>query len=403
VSDLFDKLTPLAGVLRRHGGGDATGDVDRPFDTLIEAVHGPVDATIHGRRVRLFGSNNYLGLTHHPRVVAAQQAAAATWGSGTTGSRVANGTLAIHRSLERELAAAFDKRHAMVFTTGHQANLSLLSALCGPDDVILLDVESHASVYDGAQLSRATVIGFRHNMPSDLDKKLARLPPGGRNRMVVIEGLYSTSGDLAPVAEIAEVVARRGGYLVVDEAHSFGVLGARGRGRAEAEGVLDRVDFVVGTFSKSLGGVGGFIVSNHDALPLLHYAARPYLFTASGSPATIEATREALRLSLDGDDLRATLWKNAHRWWEGLRSSGFSVSPTASPIVPIYTGDPDRAVRLHRYALARGVYTNLVLPPGCPVARSGLRTSVSSAHDESAIVHALDVFAGAARDLGTAP
>jgi len=396
MSDLFDKLRPVTSALGVHGTAEPA-----PFRTVIEAVHSPVEVTIAGRRTLLFGSNNYLGLTHAPAVRDDARDAAAAWGAGTTGSRVANGTLSLHVSLEDDLARTLGKRRAVVFTTGHQANLALLS-LAGPGDTVLLDAESHASIFDGAKLSGATTIVFRHNSASDLDKKLARLPAGETNRLVVVEGLYSTSGTRAPLAELVDIVRRRGGYLAVDEAHSFGVLGERGRGRAEECGVLDAVDFVVGTFSKALGTVGGFVASNHEALSLLPYTARSYLFTASSSAPTVAAARAALGLMYAEPERRTKLRAAARRWRSGLAELGLSDGREGDrdhdvPIVPIVLGDAARAVGLWRDLLERGLYVNLVLPPGCPASRAGLRTSVSAAHDESVVDRALRIVKEALR------
>jgi len=246
---LLDKLQPMADRVR------AIGDRPVPFDSVIDEILGPCEVTIDGRTTLMYGSNNYLGLSFHPDVVAAAQAAIARCGTGTTGSRAANGTLQLHRDLERDLADFFGKRQALVFTTGYQANLGLIAGLCGPDDVVLIDVESHASIYDGARLSGAQVFAFKHNAADDLARKLAKQPRG--RCLVVVEALYSIGGDVAPLAEIAAAAHAGGAVLAVDEAHSFGAYGDRGLGCAEAQGVLDQVDFIVGTFSKALGGVGG--------------------------------------------------------------------------------------------------------------------------------------------------
>lgn len=395
MSDLFDKLEAVRRAVATFDDGGPM-----PFDTMIEACHGPTTVTIGGRRTACFGSNNYLGLTHHPRVVRAASEAPAVWGVGTTGSRVANGTYASHRAIESALAKAFAKKHALVFTTGHHANQSILSGLCGTGDTVIVDAESHASIFDGARLSGATVIAFRHNDPDDLERKLGRLPPRQTNRLVVIEGLYSTSGDVAPVAAITRAAHRYGAYLAVDEAHSFGVLGERGLGAAEAEGALEQVDFVVGTFSKSLGGVGGFAISNHDALRWLHFCARAYLFTASSAPATIAAALAALDVVAIEPELRTRLRDNAARWRGGLRDLDLIVGgDERAPIVPVTIGAPVSAVELWRALLEQGIYVNLVLPPGCAHARSGLRTSVSAAHTEREIDDALGKVARALENV----
>jgi 8-amino-7-oxononanoate synthase len=390
--DLFDKLNALTERVAALDGGPM------PFDTIIDEVSGPTEVVIGGRRTLMCGSNNYFGLTFHPEVITAATRALQREGAGTTGSRVANGSYAAHRRLEHAFAEAYGKRHAMVFTTGYQANLGVISGLCGSDDTVLLDIESHASIYDGARLSGAQLFVFRHNSPADLGRKLARLPEP-RRCLVVVEGLYSISGDVAPLADILKVCREAGAYLMVDEAHSFGAYGPRGLGCAEAQGVLGDVDFVVGTFSKALAGVGGYAVSNHSALPLLHFAARPYVFTASGSPANIAGVEAALRILLRDRSLQGRLWDNVRRVRTGLSQLGFVIGQTESPIVPIEIGAADRAVALWRALLDAGVYVNIVLPPACRPDACLIRTSYSAAHTPEQIDLALSVFAQVGRAL----
>jgi 8-amino-7-oxononanoate synthase len=390
--DLFDKLTPLAERLAQFAAGPV------PFDTIIDEVSGPTEVIIAGRRTLMCGSNNYFGLSFHPEVISAARGAIERDGAGTTGSRAANGTYAAHRRLERAFADAHAKRHSMIFTTGYQANLGVISGLCGPDDTLLVDLESHASIFDGARLSGAQVFAFRHNSPGDLARKLARVPSPTRT-LVAVEGLYSISGDVAPLAEIVKVCQDAGAYLLVDEAHSFGAYGAHGLGCAEAQGVLDRVDFVVGTFSKALAGIGGYCVSDHPALPLLHFAARPYVFTASGSPANLAGVSTALEILQRGDGLRTRLWENVRRVRSGLRQLGFAIGETESPIVPIEIGVADRTVAMWRALLEAGLYVNIVLPPACRAEACLLRTSYSAAHSEAEIDRALTIFAQVGRAL----
>lgn len=393
--DLFDKFQATANVI-----GTFEDDAHRPFDTVIEDVLGPCEVQVKGRRALMFGSNNYLGLTFHPEVRAAAQEAIARYGAGTTGSRVANGSFAIHQQLEREFAAAFEAKHARIFTTGHQANLSMIAALCGPEDTLLIDMESHASIYDAAKLCGAEVIVFRHNSAADLAKKLGRLPKGRKNRLVVVEGLYSIRGDVAPLPDFVAACKEHGAYLMVDEAHSFGVYGARGLGCCEEQGVLREVDFIVGTFSKSLAGIGGFCISDHEALRLLHFTARAYMFTASGSPATIQGTRAALRLVTQEPERRAQLWKNVRRMRAGLQALGFQIGANESPIVPILIGDAFQTIALWQGLLDAGLYVNVVLPPGCPMNQCLLRTSYSAAHTDAQIDEALDILSTVGRKLG---
>ena len=388
---LLDKLKPLTDRLRAFGDGPV------PFDTVIDEASGPCEVVIGGRPTLMCGSNNYFGLSFHPDVIAAVRTAVERYGSGTTGSRAANGTLGIHRDLERQLAELYGKRQALVFTTGYQANLSVIAGLCGPDDVVVLDVESHASIFDGARLSGAQIFAFRHNSASDLARKLARQRPG--RCLVVVEGLYSIGGDVAPLADVVAACRDAGALLAVDEAHSFGAYGARGLGCAEAQGVLDQVDFIVGTFSKTLGGVGGFCVSNEDALKALHFSARSYVFTASGSAATIAGVQAALAVLRADASLRDRLWDNIKRVRAGLSRMGYQIGATESPIVPIQIGAPERTIEVWQGLLAAGLYVNIVLPPGCRSDACLLRASVSAAHTPEHLERALAIFKSVGRHL----
>ncbi|NIA01366.1 MAG: aminotransferase class I/II-fold pyridoxal phosphate-dependent enzyme, partial [Planctomycetia bacterium] len=314
-------------------------------------------------------------------------------GTGTTGSRMANGTFAGHVALENELAAFFDRKHAIVFSTGYAATMGMCSTLAGPGDVIVLDADSHASIYDGVRLGGADVIRFRHNDPADLDKRLRRLGDRIENTLIIVEGIYSMMGDQAPLAEIAEVKRKYGGLLLVDEAHSLGMLGEHGRGVAEAAGVEDDVDFVVGTFSKSLGAIGGYCVSNHDRLNAIRFAIRAYIFTASPSPSVIASTRAALRLMQERPYLRDQLWANAQRLYDGLKALGLQVSPEVSPVVAITIKDRNQAIDWWNRLLQHGAYVNLVVPPASPTDDSLLRCSVSAAHSAEQIDRIIEAFA----------
>ena len=395
--DLLDKLRAVTARCERLAAGAAM-----PGLTVIDRVLGPCEVVVQGRPTLMFGSNNYLGLTLHPDVVEAGRQALLEYGAGTTGSRTANGTLAQHEDLERQFADWFGKRHAIIFSTGYQANLSLIGGLCGPDDVILIDSDSHASIYDATRQTASQVIAFRHNSPDSLNKKLERLPRGvsGRNRLVVVEGLYSIRGDVAPLGEIVDVCRAHQAYLVVDEAHSLGTYGETGLGCAEAQGVLSQVDFVVGTFSKSLAGIGGVCVSDHPELRALHFLARAYVFTASGSPSNIASVSAAVRVVRAHPELRDRLWANVHLLRKGLREIGYVIGDSASPIVPILIGDEHRTVALWQQLLTAGLYVNVILPPGCPKDDCVLRASCSAAHTPEDISRALGIFARAGSALG---
>jgi 8-amino-7-oxononanoate synthase len=394
--DLLDKLR----VVEKRRAALAARSATMPGDTVIERVLGPGEVVIRGRPTLMFGSNNYLGLTMHPDVVAAAQRAAAEYGTGTTGSRTANGTFVLHEDLERAFADWFGKRHALIFSTGYQANLSLIGGLCGPGDVILIDSDSHASIYDATRQTASQVVGFRHNSPESLRKKLDRLGPADRNRLVVCEGLYSIRGDVAPLREIADVCRTYGAYLLVDEAHSLGTYGPTGLGCAEDQGVLDLVDFVVGTFSKSLAGIGGVCVSDHDELRALHFLARAYVFTASGSPSNVASVGAALGVIRRHPDIRERLWANTRQLRRGLLEIGYAIGETESPIVPLLTGDEERTVALWDRLLASGLYVNIILPPGCPQNECVLRASCSAAHSAEQVGRALDIFARVGAELG---
>ena len=368
--------------------------------TPMDEIHSAREATVRGRRLLLAGSNNYLGLTFDESCRAAAIAAIEAYGTGSTGSRMASGNYGAHRDLEHALAAAFGWPAGIVFSTGYQANLGTLSALAGAGDYLLIDADSHASIHDGCRLSAASTIRFRHNDPENLDRRLARLGKDAGRALVVVESLYSTLGDRAPLNEIAEVKERHGAWLIVDEAHSFGLFGARGLGLCEELGLLDRVDFIVGTFSKSLGGVGGFCVSRHPEFDLLRFASRPYIFTASPAPAVIGATRQALRKVLSAEELRARLWRHVHRLYAGLERMGYTLGTrTPGPIAALVFEERERAVALWQGLLDAGIYTNLMVPPATPGRSSIVRISLSAAHldeDIDRILESLEALAARA-------
>jgi 8-amino-7-oxononanoate synthase len=375
----------------------------KSITVVMEEILSPTEAIINGRRTILVGTNNYLGLTFDPDCIKA--ACQALWeeGTGTTGSRMANGTFSGHVALEHELADFFGCRGAIVFSTGYLANLGMLASLAGPGDAILLDADCHASIYDGCRLGAAEVIRFRHNDVDDLEKRLRRLGDRSTNTLILVEGIYSMLGDRAPLKEIAAVKARYGACLVVDEAHSVGVLGERGRGLAEEAGVEDRVDFIVGTFSKSLGAIGGFAVSNHPQLDLVRYASRPYIFTASPSPSTIASTRTALAILRARSELRSRLWENARRLYQRLAELNFVLGPEVSPIIAVRFPNPEQAVLLRDGLLERGVYVNLVLPPATPDGGALLRCSVSAGHTPEQVERICEAFASLRQVLDAAP
>ena len=316
------------------------------FGTPIEEVYSATEARIGDRRILFLGTNNYLGLTFAPECLRAAHEAIDREGTGTTGSRMANGSYSGHRALEREFAEFYHCQSGIVFTTGYQANLAMISGLAGAGDVVLIDGDSHASVYDGCRLSGAEIIRFRHNDVSDMEKRLKRLGERSKSTLIVAEGIYSMLGDQAPLAEIVRVKNAYNSILLLDEAHSLGVLGKTGQGLAEETGLTDGVDFITGTFSKSLGSIGGYCVSNHPQLDQLRYISRPYIFTASPSPATIASTRAALKLLRDGTELRRQLWQNSRQLYERLDGLGYQLGPQPGPVIANILDSPQQALML---------------------------------------------------------
>ena len=364
-----------------------------PTQVVIDRIISPTEGMVEGRHTILAGTNNYLGLTFDPACIAAARKAIEEQGTGTTGSRMANGSFAAHAALERELAAFFQMPYGMVFSTGYAANLGTLTALLKPGDTVLLDADAHASLYDGCQMSGADIFRFRHNDVSSLEKRLQRLGERAKDCLIVTEGLYSVLGDCAPLVEIVKLKKQYGAYLLVDEAHSLGVYGENGCGVAEAQGVMADVDFIVGTFSKSLGAMGGFCASPHAELELIRYVSRPFIFTASSSPSIIASTHEALRQIKSRPELRDTLWRNANRLYEGFKSHGFEVGPEVSPVVAVRLGEKEVALPFWNGLLEKGVYTNLMIPPASPDRPSNIRCSVRAAPTEEQVESIIDTFA----------
>jgi 8-amino-7-oxononanoate synthase len=370
-----------------------------PTGVVIERVISATEAVVAGRPVIMAGTNNYLGLSFDPACIAAGQQALAAAGTGTTGSRMANGTYREHLELEAELARFFALPHAMVFSTGYAANLGALAALLGDGDAVLLDSEAHASLFDGCRMSGADIFRFKHNDPDSLANRMRRLGARARDALIVVEGLYSIRGDCAPLAEYARVKAEHGGYLFVDEAHSFGLFGAHGRGLAEHAGVADAVDFIVGTFSKSLGSIGGFCVSRHSELGLFRYASRPYIFTASPCPSVIATTRAALHQIATRPELRERVWHNTRRLHAALAGLALVLGPDVTPVIGVAFDARERAFACWQELLNRGVYTNLILPPAAPDGGSLIRLSVTAAHTDQQIDAIAAAFAEACRAL----
>jgi 8-amino-7-oxononanoate synthase len=373
----------------------------REFDALpyfrqLEGKSLPV-VEMEGRRRVMLGSNNYLGLTGDERVMKGAEDALHKYGTGLTGSRFLNGTIPLHLELEQGIAEWMGTEDALVFTTGHQANVGTLGTILGPGDTVIADSGDHASILDGCLLSRAKLRPFRHNRLDKLEKQLERAGDDGGGVLVVVDGVFSMEGDVAPLPEICDLVAKHGARLMVDEAHGAGVLGARGAGASELFGVEDRVDLRMGTFSKSLASCGGFIAGSAEVIDFLRFSSRAFMFTASAVPAAVGAAASALKIvrSDEGRELMAQVLINADRLREGLRERGFKVidHPIGTPIVPVLVEDDWKAALLWKALYEAGVYVNVAIHPAVPPGGALLRTSVMATHSAATIDEALDTFA----------
>lgn len=395
--DLFDKFAPL--IAERQALLDS--GVRDPFGIVMEEVKSPTVAVIKGRETILLGTYNYMGMTFDPDVIAAGKNAFDRFGSGTNGSRALNGTFHDHMEVEQALRDFYGMTGAIVFSTGYQANLGVISAIAGKGEYIILDADSHASIYDGCAMGNAEVVRFRHNSVEDLDKRLGRLPkePG---KLVVLEGVYSMLGDIAPLKEMVAVAKKHGAMVLVDEAHSMGFFGPNGRGVYEDQGLQDDVDFVIGTFSKSVGTVGGFCVSNHPKFEILRFVCRPYIFTASLPPAVVASATASIRKLMHAADKRERLWANTRQLHGGLKQLGFRL-PTEEPesaIVAVILDDQDQAVRMWHGLLEAGLYVNVARPPATPAGMFLLRCSVCAEHTPEQMAQVVAMFEAAGRATG---
>ena len=395
--DLFSKFVE---VIRTRETLLASG-VEDPFSLVMEQVLSPTRAICNGRDTILLGTYNYMGMTFDPDVIAAGKDALDKFGSGTTGSRVLNGTYVGHKECEEALKDFYAMDHAMVFSTGYQANLGIISTIAGKDDYIVLDIDSHASIYDGCALGNANIVPFRHNDVDALEKRLKRLPEGA-GCLVVLEGVYSMLGDLAPLKEMVAVSRAHGAMVLVDEAHSMGFIGENGRGVAEAQGVIDDVDFIIGTFSKSVGTVGGFCVSNHPKFEILRLVCRPYVFTASLPPSVVATAATSIRKLMHSKAKRDHLWENSQKLHAGLKSLGFKLGTEEpqSAIIAVIMPDLEKGAAMWEALLHEGLYVNLARPPATPANMTLLPCSLCAEHSSEQVDEILGMFAAAGRKTG---
>jgi len=404
TTDVFSKARTHERVAQLQ----AAREIDAvPYFRRLESAAAPVVEMEGARRIML-GLNNYLGLTTDARVIEAAHDAIRRYGTGVTGSRLLNGTLDLHLELEAELAGWLETEDALVFSTGHQANLGAIGTILGPEDTVVVDSGDHASILDGVLLSRAKLRAFRHNRLDLLEKRLRQAEADGGGILVVVDGVFSMEGDVAPLPEIADLCTRFGARLMVDEAHGLGVLGERGAGASELLGVEERVDLRMATFSKSLASCGGVIAGPADVIDFLRIQARPFLFTASGVPAAVGAALAATRIcrSDEGRELFARVLANGEYLNAGLRALGFHVvdpvalpdgTRVATPIVPVLVADDWKAALLWKQLYEAGVYVNVALHPAVPPGGALLRTSVMATHERAVLDEALDAFAAVKR------
>jgi 8-amino-7-oxononanoate synthase len=369
-----------------------------PFYKALDSNEGP-EAIIDGKRVIMLGSNNYLGLTRHPKVVAAARDAVERYGTSMTGSRLLNGTTVIHQRLEELLATFFGTEACLTFTTGYQALLGAISALVNKRAAAVIDKADHASIYDGCALSDGEFFRFRHNDTANLEQILQKVTQE-KKVLVVVDGVFSMGGDIAPLPELIEVCRRYEARLLVDDAHSVGVLGKGGRGTASHFHLDKEIDMIVGTFSKSLASIGGFVAADADVVEWVRHFARPGLFTASMAPASVMAATTALEVLMEEPELVDRVNANAKILRDGLRAAGFDIGNTQTPIVPIVIGDEVKMVTFWKDLLAKGVYTNAVIFPAVPRGAGILRTSSMATHSPEQINKAVELMAELGRKHG---
>jgi 8-amino-7-oxononanoate synthase len=353
---------------------------------------------IEGHKRIMLGSNNYLGLTHHPKVLEAAARALRVYGSGCTGSRFLNGTLDLHLQLEAALAEFLGKEDCIVFSTGYNANLGLISGLVGRRDVVFLDKLDHASIVDGAKMSDGETVRFNHGDLAGLDRKLEAHP--GVGKMVIVDGIYSMEGDIAEIPALLKVCKRHNAALAIDDAHSIGVLGPKGDGTAAHFGVHDEVDIIAGTFSKSLASIGGFVTASANVINFLRHHSRPLIFTASLPPSNTAGVLAALEVLRTDTERREALWANTRRLQDGFRSIGFDTGPSETPIVPILIGPLDKTLVMWRKVFDAGVFTNPVVPPAVPPSQCRLRTSVMATHTGDQIDYCVETIGKIGKELG---
>ena len=390
--DLFEKCSKALGYesgLKESGHYFFFRKLESPQDSEV---------VVNGKRVIMIGSNNYLGLTGHPRVKEAAIKAIEKYGTSCAGSRFLNGNLEIHEELEKKLARFFQKEAALVFSTGYQTNLGVISALVGRNDVAIIDMYDHASIFDGCRLSFGEVQKFRHNDMDDLERVLDATK--GKGKLIIVDGVFSMEGDIADLPAIVRLARAYGARIMVDDAHAIGIFGKRGRGTPEHFGLENEVDLIMGTYSKSLASSGGFVAGSSDVISWIKHLARSMIFSASLPPALVASVSTALDLIEEEPELRARLWRNTHKMLKGYKTIGYDTGTSETPIIPVMIKDTMKTYEMCRLLFENGVFVNSVISPAVPPGRELLRTSYMATHTEEQLDKVLAAFEKVGRRLG---
>jgi len=396
--DLFDKCFNYGPGHPLYDAKIAEEQGVYPYFLPFEGTEG-TEVFYKGRKLIMLGSNNYLGLTHHPKVKEAAKKAIDEYGTSVSGSRFMNGTLKIHRELEEALAEFLQKETALVFSTGYQTNLGTISALLSPKDYAIMDKEDHASIVDGWKMSGAHFARFNHNDMESLESALSKIPDDA-GKLIVVDGVYSMAGDIAPLPQIVELKKKYGARLMVDDAHSIGVLGKNGRGTANYFGLEKETDIIMGTFSKSFASLGGFIAGDKEVINYVKHFARSFIFSAAMTPASAAAALASLKVMQEEPERIEHLWSIANRMRKGLKELGFDTGTSNTPVIPVYIRDRWKTVFIWKELFDLGVYVNPVFPPAVQPNDSLLRTSYIATHTEEQIDRALSIFEKAGKKLG---
>ena len=389
--DLFDKCRRFTAAKEAIEAGIY------PYFRTIESAQDP-EVIVDGKKMIMVGSNNYLGLTNHPKVKEASIEALKKYGSGCAGSRFLNGTLDIHVSLEEKLARFMRKEAVLVFSTGFQANLGIIAALAGKDDIILIDKMNHASIIDGCRLSFGEIKKYRHNDMENLERLLQQCNDKGK--LIIVDGVFSMEGDIVDLPGVCGLAKKYNARIMVDDAHGIGVLGKEGRGTAEHFGLENDVDLIMGTYSKSLASIGGFIAASEQVVHYIKHFARALIFSASPPPASVASVSAAIDIIEQEPERRKRLWENTNKMLSGFQAMGFNTGHSETPVIPVIVGDNQRAFKMTRMLFDKGIFANVAVSPAVPVDMALIRTSYMATHTDEQLDRVLDAFEKVGEKLG---